>query len=173
MVATSSVGEARADSALARGLAALARVATITACLALIGMTLVEAWQVYARYVLNDSPSWTEPVVLLLMSGAMMFGAAAGVRAEAHFGFFITVHLAPPGVRRVLLAISRLVVFVIGAVLAFWGTVLLWDGWAIPMAGAPLPSGLMFLPIGLGGALISLFALERLLTGAPAPSVEH
>jgi TRAP-type C4-dicarboxylate transport system permease small subunit len=41
------------------------------------------------------------------------------------------------------------------------------------MAGAPLPSGLMFLPIGLGGALISLFALERLITAAPAPSVEH
>lgn len=173
MVATPSVGEARAENALARGLAALARAATFTACFALIGMTLVEAWQVYARYVLNDSPSWTEPVVLLLMSAAMMFGAAAGVRAEAHFGFFITVHLAPPRVRSVLLAISRLVVFAIGAVLAFWGAVLLWDGWRIPMAGAPLPSGLMFLPIGLGGALISVFALERLLTAAPAPSVEH
>jgi TRAP-type C4-dicarboxylate transport system permease small subunit len=173
MVATPSVSEARADSAIARGLAALARAATIVACLALIGMTLVEAWQVYARYVLNDSPSWTEPVVLLLMSAAMMFGAAAGVRAEAHFGFFITVHVAPPKVRRVLLAVSRLVVFAIGAVLAFWGTVLLWDGWSVPMAGAPLPSGLTFLPIGLGGALIAVFALERLLTAAPAPSVEH
>jgi TRAP-type C4-dicarboxylate transport system permease small subunit len=173
MVATPSLAEARAESPLAQGLAALARIATVTACICLVGMTLVEAWQVYARYVLNNSPSWTEPVVLLLMSAAMMFGAAAGVRAEAHFGFFITVHLAPPRVRQVLLAISRLIVLVIGAVLAFWGAVLLVDGWSIPMAGAPLPSGLMFLPIGLGGALISLFALERLVTRAPAPSVEH
>jgi TRAP-type C4-dicarboxylate transport system permease small subunit len=173
MVATPSLGEARAASALVRSLAALARIATVTACVSLIGMTLLEAWQVYARYVLNDSPSWTEPVVLLLMSAAMMFGAAAGVRAEAHFGFFITVHLAPPRVRRVLLAVSRLIVFTIGAVLAFWGAVLLWDGWSVPMAAAPLPSGLMFLPIGLGGALIALFALERLLTAAAAPSEEH
>lgn len=173
MVATPSLSEARAVCALAKGLAALARLATITACISLVGMTLVEGWQVYARYVLNHSPSWTEPVVLLLMSAAMMFGAAAGVRAEAHFGFFLTVHLASPAVRRVLLAISRFVVFAIGAVLAFWGAVLLWDGWTIPMAGAPLPSGLMFLPIGLGGALISVFALERLITAAPAPSVEH
>jgi hypothetical protein len=36
-----------------------------------------------------------------------------------------------------------------------------------------LPQGLVFLPIGLGGALIALFALERLFSGAPAPSVEH
>jgi len=154
-------------------MAALAHGATGTACIALVGMTLVEAWQVYARYVLNNSPSWTEPVVLLLMSAAMMFGAAAGVRTESHFGFFITVHLAPPHVRRVLLAVSRLVVVTIGLVLAFWGTVLMVDDWRIPMAAAPLPQGLVFLPIALGGALIALFALERLITGSPAPSVEH
>jgi TRAP-type C4-dicarboxylate transport system permease small subunit len=154
-------------------MAALARFATAVACIALVSMTLVEAWQVYARYVLNNSPSWTEPVVLLLMSAAMMFGAAAGVRTESHFGFFITVHLAPPPVRRVLLAVSRLVVLSIGAVLAFWGTVLMVDDWRIPMAAAPLPQGLVFLPIALGGALIALFALERLVTGSPAPSVEH
>lgn len=173
MVVTTSPGQERVEGALARGLSALAQGATVIACLALVGMTLVEAWQVFARYVLNDSPSWTEPVVLLLMSAAMMFGAAAGVRSESHFGFFITVHVAPPRVRRVLLAISRLTVFAIGAVLAFWGGVLLVDGWSIPMAGAPLPQGLMFLPIGLGGALIALFALERLLSAAPSPSVGH
>jgi TRAP-type C4-dicarboxylate transport system permease small subunit len=154
-------------------MAALATGVTAIACIALVGMTLVEAWQVYARYVLNNSPSWTEPVVLLLMSIAMMFGAAAGVRSESHFGFFITIHLAPPKVRRVLLTISRLIVTGIGLVLAFWGTVLLLDDWHIPMAAAPLPQGLVFLPIGLGGALIALFALERLISGAPAPTIEH
>jgi TRAP-type C4-dicarboxylate transport system permease small subunit len=136
-------------------------------------MTLVEAWQVFARYVLNDSPSWTEPVALLLMSAAMMFGAAAGVRSESHFGFFIALHVAPPKVRLVLLTVARLIVVTIGLVLAFWGTVLLMDDWNIPMAGAPLPQGLVFLPIGLGGALIALFALERLISGAPAPSAGH
>src|ERR1043166_2913675 len=68
----------------------------------LIAVVAVQAWQVFARYVLNDSPSWTEPMVLLLMSAAMMFGAAAGVRSESHFGFFITLHIAPPRVRVVL-----------------------------------------------------------------------
>jgi TRAP-type C4-dicarboxylate transport system permease small subunit len=153
--------------------AALARGATVVACISLVGMTLVEAWQVFARYVLNDSPVWAEPIVLLLMSAAMMFGAAAGVRSESHFGFFLALHVAPPRLRAVLLAIARLVVTVIGAMLAFWGTVLLVDGWAIPMAGAPLPQGLYFLPIGLGGALIVVFALERLISAAPAAFTER
>ena len=152
---------------------ALARGATIVACFCLVGMTLVEAWQVFARYVLNNSPVWTEPVALLLMSAAMMFGAAAGVRSESHFGFFLALHMSPPRVRAVLLAVARLVVAAIGLVLAFWGVVLLVDGWNIPMAGAPLPQGLYFLPIGLGGALIAMFALERLITLAPLARVEH
>lgn len=151
----------------------LASGAIVVACCALVGMTLVEAWQVFARYVLNDSPSWTEPVALLLMSSTMMFGAAAGVRSESHFGFFIALHVAPPRVRVVLLSVTRLIVIAIGLVLAFWGAVLLMDDWSIPMAGAPLPQGLVFLPIGLGGALIALFAFERLLSGAPAPKAEH
>jgi TRAP-type C4-dicarboxylate transport system permease small subunit len=151
----------------------LARGATWVACTSLIGMTLVEAWQVFARYVLNDSPVWTEPVALLLMSAAMMFGAANGVRSESHFGFFLALHVSPPRIRALLLALARLIVAAIGAVLAFWGVVLLADGWSIPMAGAPLPQGLYFLPIGAGGALIAVFAVERLITAAPAPSLEH
>src|SRR5215467_748799 len=96
-------------------MAALASTATALACIALVAMTLVEAWQVYARYVLNDSPSWTEPVALLLMSATMMFGAAAGVRSESHFGFFLALHVSPPRVRAVLLAIARIIIAAIGS----------------------------------------------------------
>jgi TRAP-type C4-dicarboxylate transport system permease small subunit len=155
-------------------LAALARCVVAIACVALISMTLVEAWQVFARYVLNDSPSWTEPVALLLMSVAMMFGAAAGVRNEAHFGFFLLVHLAAPPVRTVLVCVSRIVVIAVGVLLAYWGGVLLADGWDVRMAGAPLPQGLYFLPICTGGVLIALFAVERLLVApASVPRGEH
>jgi len=155
-------------------LAVVARCAIALACMALIAMTLIEAWQVFARYVLNDSPSWTEPVALLLMSAAMMLGAAAGVRNDAHFGFFLLVHLAAPPIRTVLVSISRLIVMGVGSLLAYWGGVLLADGWGVRMAGAPLPQGLYFLPICVGGVLIALFAFERLLVApAVAPRVEH
>src|SRR5687767_9183600 len=96
----------------------LARAATAVACASLVGMALVEGWQVFARYVLNDSPSWTEPVALLFMSAAMMFGAAVGVRADAHFGFFLAVHVMPPRARRIVQIVGRLVVIAIGLVLA-------------------------------------------------------
>src|SRR5690348_3024956 len=98
----------RVIASFSAALSVVARCIVAIACVALIAMTLVEAWQVFARYVLNDSPSWTEPVALLLMSAAMMLGAAAGVRNEAHFGFFLLLHVAAPPIRAVLVAVSRL-----------------------------------------------------------------
>jgi TRAP-type C4-dicarboxylate transport system permease small subunit len=133
------------------------------AALALVGITLVQAWQVFARYVMNDSPSWTEPVAIVLMNTAMMFGAAFGVQREAHFGFFVLVHGAAPRARRVLLATSRLVQAGVGALIAAWGLLLALETWDVPLAGVPLPQGATFLPIALGGALMTLFSLELLL----------
>jgi TRAP-type C4-dicarboxylate transport system permease small subunit len=146
------------------GLTLLARITLVIAGAALVGMAIVEGWQVYARYVLNDSPSWTEPVALLLMSTVMMAGAAIGTRSDAHFGFFIAVEHTPVRTRRGLLAIARLIAAAIGLMLSVWGGRLLVDGWDVPMAGAPLPQGIVFLPFCFGGALIALFAIERLIT---------
>ncbi|HZF15065.1 MAG TPA: TRAP transporter small permease subunit [Steroidobacteraceae bacterium] len=150
-------------------LATLARLATVVACAALVGLVAVEAWQVFARYVLNDSPGWTEPWALLLMNGAMMFGAAAAVRTSSHFGFFILVESAGPGPQRWLRAITQVIILGIGLLLALWGGELLIDGWNIPMAGAPLPQSAPFLPMAIGGALIGLFGLEQLI----APPARH
>jgi TRAP-type C4-dicarboxylate transport system permease small subunit len=141
----------------------LARFTILIASASLVGMALVEGWQVFARYVLNNSPSWTEPVALLLMSTVMMLGAAVGTRNDAHFGFFIAVDAAPPSLRRMLLSIARLIAAAIGLLLAIWAGELLLDSWSVPMAGAPLPQGLVFLPFSVGGALIAVFAIERLI----------
>ena len=98
----------------------------------------------------------------------MMFGAAVGTRNDAHFGFFVAVDAAPLRVRRALLALARLIAAAIGLLLAIWGGELLLDSWPVPMAGAPLPQGLVFLPFSVGGALIALFAIERLVVSPDA-----
>ena len=153
-------------------LARLAHTATMVAGVALLGMAATEAWQVFARYVLNDSPGWTEPVALLLLNTAMSLGAAAGVRSWSHFGFFILVHNAPPALRRGLQAFACLVVAAVGAALAVWGAQLLLDGIAIPAAGTVLPESAVFLPMALGGTLMFVFAIERLFAPAPATAAE-
>lgn len=149
---------------------AVARAALWIAGLALVVMAAVEFWQVFARYVLNDSPSWTEPVALLAMKAAMMLGAAAGVRFDSHFGFFVAVQAAPPGLRRAIVAFGRAVICASGTMLAWYGVVLTADGWDVPMAGIALPEGAAYLPLGAGGALIALFAAAALAGHAAEPA---
>lgn len=140
---------------------------------ALVGMALVQAWQVFARYVLNDSPGWTEPVALLLMSFAVMFGAAVAVRRESHFAFQSFLHAAPGPLQWLLKTFSRLIAAASGAGLMVLGGALMIDEWPVAMAGAPLPSGTKFMGLCIGGALILLFSLERLLTGDFASDEAH
>ena len=56
-------------------------------------MTVFVAWQIFGRYVLNQSPSWTEPASLLLMSWFILLGSAVGVREGNHLGFEIGLHM--------------------------------------------------------------------------------
>jgi len=144
-------------------LKALARAAIGIAGVALVAMAGIQAWQVFARYVLNDPPSWTEPLALLCMSTTMMFGAAAGVHAGRHFGFFIVVERARPQVRRLMQLVARLIATAVGVLFALWGGEMMIDAWDYEIAGAPLPQGIMFLPLCLGGVLIATFSIEQLL----------
>lgn len=168
MSSAGSTGPAWPGGRLAR----LANGVLLAAGISLVALAMVEGWQVFARYVLNDSPSWTEPVALFCMKLTMMLGAAAGVRAQRHFGFFIAVQAAPGGLRRALLAVSRLVQAGIGLLLFAWGLILTVETWDVSMPGAPIPQGMGYVPLWIGGVLITVFAVELLLR-APDLQVEE
>ena len=148
----------------------IARAALMLAAVSLLSIAAVQFWQVFARYVLNDSPGWTEPVALLLMNTAMMCGAAVGVRLDTHFSFTLVVDAVSPQMQRWLRGLSTLVIGAIGGALAWGGARLMQDDWDVAMAGAAIPEGLRYLPLCVGGGLMTLFALERLVGIACPPA---
>lgn len=141
--------------------------ALVIAGVCIIGVVFVQAWQVFARYVLNDSPGWTEPVALVLIGTTAMFGAAVGVRRETHFSFPTLADAAPPLVKAACKMIARLAMLALGLGLAWFGAMLAANSWNVPMAGAPLGVGARFAPIAIGGLLIAVFSLERLVRAMP------
>jgi TRAP-type C4-dicarboxylate transport system permease small subunit len=145
------------------GLDRLADAVIALAAVSLVGLVAVQAWQVFARYVLNNSPSWTEPVTLVLLTAAMSLGAAAGVHNERHFAFKILADAAPPALRHGLFVFAKLMIALFGVVLAWWSFVLLRSGLDVRAAGAPFPESLPYAPVALGGALMAIFALARCL----------
>ena len=137
----------------------------------LVGLVVVQGWQVFARYVLNDSPGWTEPVTMVLLTAAMSFGAAAGVHTDRHFAFTLLVDAAPPALRRALFVGTKLVIALLGAVLAWWGAMLFFAGADVRSAGAPFPETLPYAPVALGGALMAVFAIGRCVQRPAAQEV--
>jgi len=144
---------------------ALDRLATLANYLggvALLGVVCVQVWQVFARYVLNASPSWTEPVAGLFLSTTMSLGAAVMVHREAHFGFVLLRDGLPAPWRAGLKALVDVAIAVVGIAFAVWGCQLLIDGWSIALAGISLPQSAPYAPLALGGALMALFAIAGL-----------
>ncbi|UHS59104.1 MULTISPECIES: TRAP transporter small permease [Agrobacterium] len=136
----------------------------------LVAMTAIVAWQVFCRYILNDSPSWTEPGAVILMSWFIFLGAAVGVRENNHMGFDVLLYVLPPSGKKWLRMISDLVIFVFGIGMIWYGTNLVGLTANTTMPALGISGAWDYVPLVGGGILITLFALERIIAralGAP------
>ncbi|WP_214475528.1 TRAP transporter small permease [Mesorhizobium sp. dw_380] len=145
-----------------RVLAQLARFALWVSGAGLTLMTVIIFWQVFSRYLLNSSPSWTESFSVLLMGWFIFLGAAVGVRERTHLGFDVLLYFLPASAKAVLRSISDVVVLAFGFGMIVYGVQLARLTWNTVMPSLELPGGVGFLPVVLGGALVCLFSLERL-----------
>ncbi|WP_422387367.1 TRAP transporter small permease [Agrobacterium vaccinii] len=140
----------------------------------LVAMTAIVAWQVFCRYILNDSPSWTEPGAVILMSWFIFLGAAVGVRENNHMGFDVLLYVLPPSGKKWLRMISDLVIFVFGIGMIWYGANLVGLTANTTMPALGISGAWDYVPLVGGGILITLFALERIIAraiGAPIDDV--
>lgn len=148
----------------------VAKLALWLSGIGLVLMTALIACQVFWRYVLNDSISWTEPASVMIMGWFIFLGAAVGIREGYHLSFDIMLYVVPDRVKLWMHTVSDIVVIGFGAGMAVYGTEL-----AINAAPNTLPSlgisgAFDFVPIVAGGMLVVLFSIERIarrLAGMP------
>ena len=159
---------------ISRGLGILSNLALWLAGLGLIAMTIIVAYQVFMRFVINASPAWTEGGSIMIMTWFIFLGAAVGVRENFHMGFDVLLYVLPPGAKPWLRAVSDVFVFGFAFGMVFYGGELVIRYWStrIPVLG--LPTSFTYLPIVTSGVLMCLFSLERLvlrLAGEPVDEI--
>ncbi|WP_353641145.1 TRAP transporter small permease [Mesorhizobium sp. WSM2239] len=156
--------EARAHpSPIVRAFSKLNTAALLLAGAGLVAMTAFVAWQVFCRYVLNNSPSWTEPGSVMLMSWFIFLGAAVGVRENNHLGFDVLLYVLPKAGKRVLRMISDVVILAFGAGMVWYGGQLAALTWNTTLPSLGVSGAFDYLPVVAGGVLVVLFALERIV----------
>ncbi|WEX73928.1 TRAP transporter small permease [Sinorhizobium numidicum] len=146
-----------------RVLGLVSSVALWLAGLGLVLMSAAIAYQVFMRYVMNSSPSWTDAAATMLMTWFIFLGAAVGVRERYHLGFDVLLANAGPRASRIMRTISDLVVLGFGFGMVFYGSQLIAGTWNTRIPALDLPGGMSYLPVTTGGVLICLFTLEHLL----------
>jgi TRAP-type C4-dicarboxylate transport system permease small subunit len=149
-------------SALCLGLAALGLMAT----------TAIIGWQVFSRFILGDSPAWSEQSALVLMVWYVTLAAAAGVREGFHIRLTACVDALPQGVRKGVEIAAHIVVLGFGVTLGLYGADLVARTWSHTLPTLNLSRGVAYLPLPLSGWLIALFSLEQVLAILKGQKVE-
>lgn len=152
-----------ADRLLTRINAPLARACMILAVAGLLVIVAIVFYQVFGRYVLNSSPTWTENLALVLVLYVTLIGAAAGVRDAGHIGMESLLVLVPGKIRNRIELLIHALVMVFGAAMV-WNGLLLGESvlaYKIPNLG--LPEVVRYAPLVISGLLIVSFSVEHVL----------
>jgi TRAP-type C4-dicarboxylate transport system permease small subunit len=157
---------------LTRLCAMLARLCLMVAVSLLIVLILCVQWQVFGRYVLNDTPTWAENLALLLVLFVTAFGVAVGVRDAGHIGLESLVVLLPQRWQRRIAFVVHLLVGTFGALMVHGGWLWATAKWGEKKPMLPVPDGIDYVPIIIAGGLIVLFSIEHVVALVRGQEVE-
>ena len=143
----------------------------VTAGLLIGVITVLVSVQVFARYVLNNTPPWSEELCRYLFVWASFLGACVATGRAAHLGVDSLVARMPAGVREMLRhAVTALIAVFMG--------LLVWQGAALVPAMATQRSPSMgislqyvFMAIPIAGAIMLALQLKALVRAWASPSL--
>jgi TRAP-type C4-dicarboxylate transport system permease small subunit len=133
------------------------------ACVVIV--TLIVPYGVFTRYVLNSAASWPEPMAILLMIVLSFLSAVVCYREYLHIGVgLLPMFLAEPA-KSMLGWLLEICMLATNLFMLVWGIKLVQTTWHQSIAEFPIvTAGMAYLPIPIGGALTSLFVIERFMT---------
>ena len=128
----------------------------------LVLMTAVIGWQVFGRFILDSSPSWSEQTALVLMIWYVFLAAAAGVWERFHIRVEVLERRLTPARRRGLRIGIHALIALFGLVFVIFGAQLAWEvrEHVIPSLG--ISRAFAYAPIPFAGLLMTLFSLARM-----------
>lgn len=129
-------------------------------------------YAVFARFILNDSVSWSEELPAHVLAVLTFIGAAYLTRTSEHLGFDAVVRIMSPRMKRIVMVMNLTLMAGFGALLAWYGSIAALSFGARQLISVDMPMMLFRAAMPLGGALITVFSLVRLaglLTGQIDP----
>jgi TRAP-type C4-dicarboxylate transport system permease small subunit len=131
----------------------------------LVVITIIIPYGVFTRYVLNSAASWPEPIAVLLMIVLSFLSAVVCYREYLHIGVGVVPAFLGEQAKQMLGWFLEICMLATNLFMLWWGIKLVETTWYQSIAELPMvTAGMTYLPIPIGGALTTLFVIERLLT---------
>ena len=150
----------------------LARVCMWLGILGLVAVICAVSWQVFGRYVLNNTPTWAESLALLLVLYVTMLGTAVGVRDAGHIGLESLLVLAPESVRLKMEYLIHALVALFGVLMAWNCAYLAHSVWSYRLPTLWISEGWKYVPAAVAGVLVLMFSIEHVIALARGTEVE-
>jgi TRAP-type C4-dicarboxylate transport system permease small subunit len=132
------------------------------ACLVII--TLIIPYGVFCRYVLNSAASWPEPMAVLLMIVLSFLSAVVCYREYLHIGVGVLPAFLHEPAKTYLGWFLEICMLATNIFMFWWGIKLVQATWYQAIPEFPIVwVGLAYTPIPVGGALTTLFVIERIM----------
>ena len=148
-----------------RILKAISRTLLMASALALASMMAILTWQVFARYVLGNSPAWAEQTALVLMIWMTFLGTASGIADGFHIRIVEGVMSLREPWRKRAVQTANLLIVLAGILILALGSKLVGTTWGNAVPTLPLSRGMVYLVIPVSGALMAVFAMQKLIRG--------
>ncbi|PJI92344.1 TRAP-type C4-dicarboxylate transport system permease small subunit [Yoonia maricola] len=129
---------------------------------ALVAMTLLLGYQVFGRYVLNDTPTWVDPLSLLLVMLIAFLGAGIGVYEHTHLSVVVFRKMVASKVRSLMVILTDVLMTIFGGLMLWYGGQLTLFKWNSLIPLIQWPEGLRSLPLTICGGMILVFSLGHL-----------
>jgi TRAP-type C4-dicarboxylate transport system permease small subunit len=148
---------------LSRINAPVARVGMYLSVAGLLVIVVIVFYQVFGRYVLTSSPTWTENLALVLILYVTLIGAAVGVRDAGHIGMDSLLVMLPGHAREKIEIVIHVLVAVFGIAMAYNGWVLGASVGTVKIPNLGLPEVVRYVPLIASGLLIVSFSIEHII----------
>jgi len=153
----------QAAGLLTRINAPVARAGMMLSVAGLLVIVAIVFYQVFGRYVLNSSPTWTENLALVLVLYVTLIGAAVGVRDAGHIGMESLLVLVPDKTRNRIELVIHALVMLFGAGMIYNGLVLGQSVLSYKIPNLGLPETIRYAPLVISGVLIISFSIEHVM----------
>ena len=115
--------------------------------------------QVFFRFVLNHSLSWTEELARFMFIWMHLLGASLLIQGRGHATVTVILDLLHGTVRKIVDVLIELVIFFDGTVMLYAGTVLSWSSRTNKSTALSVPMWMINSSVAVGGLLLMIQAL--------------